>query len=174
MNKLKSIKTILFASNLSTTSRLAFGHAAILATQLKAKIVLLHVIEKMVENYESRMMGLFGFSKWNEVLLQHKEEARHALVGKVSNKQMIHSALSEFCRESGIDNDQCGIFENEIVVTEGVIVEQILQQATEHSCNLIIMGANKGILSGSSVGHNIKSILKKSKIPTLVVPTEEE
>lgn len=169
---LKGIKTILFTSNLSNSSRIAFSHAAVLATQVKAKIVLLHVIEKLPENYESRMMGLFGFSKWREILLQHKEEARHALVGKVSHKQMIRSALSEFCRESGIGNDQCGIISNEIVITEGDVIEEILLQATTHSCDLIIMGTNKGLLSGASVGHNIKSVIKKSKIPILVVPFE--
>lgn len=171
---LKGIKTILFTSNLSATSRVTFSHAAVLATQLNAKIVLLHVTEKLSENYESRMMTLFGFSKWNEVLLQHKEEARHALVGKVSQKQMIRSALSEFCRESGIGKDQCNLPQYEVVVKEGDVVDEILRQATEHSCDLIIMGASKGLLSGSSVGHNIKSVLKKSKIPTLVVPSEHD
>jgi nucleotide-binding universal stress UspA family protein len=171
---LKGIKTILFTSNLSATSRVTFSHAAVLATQLNAKIVLLHVIEKLPENYESRMMGLFGFSKWNEVLLQHKEEARHALVGKVSHKQMIRSALSEFCRESGIGKDQCKLPQSDILVTEGEVADEILRQATEHSCDLIIMGANKGLLSGMSVGHNIKSVLKKSEIPTLVVPSEHD
>lgn len=171
---LKGIKTILFTSNLSATSRVTFSHAAILATQLKAKIVLLHVIEKLPENYESRLMGLFGSAKWHEVLLQHKEEARHALVGKVSHKQMIRSALSQFCREADIDNDQCALPGNEIVVTEGEVVDEILRQATEHSCDLIIMGAGKGLLSGTSVGHNIKSVLKKSKIPTLVVPCDQD
>jgi nucleotide-binding universal stress UspA family protein len=171
---LNGIKTILFTSNLSATSRVAFSHAAVLATQLKAKIVLLHVIEKLPENYESRMMGLFGFGKWQEVLSQHKEEARHALVGKVSHKQMIRSALSEFCRESGIGYDQCGIIEHQIVVTEGDVAEEILLQAKEHACDLIIMGVNKGLLTGLSVGHNIKSVLKKSTIPTLVVPSEHD
>jgi nucleotide-binding universal stress UspA family protein len=170
----KGIKTILFTSNLSAISRVTFGHAAVLAAQLKAKIVLLHVIEKLPENYESRMMGLFGHSKWNEVLLQHREQARHALVGKVSPRQMARTALSEFCRESGIGNEQCGILDNEIVVREGDVVEEILQQAVEKSCDLIILGAGKGLLSGTSVGHVIKSVLKQSKIPTLVVPSGEK
>ena len=171
---LKGIKTILFTSNLSATSRATFSHAAVLASQLKAKIVLLHVIEQLPENYESRLLGLFGFSKWNQVLLQHKEEARHALVGKVTPKQMIRSALSEFCRESGLDNNQCDIIPNEIVVKEGDVAEEILAQASEHSCDLIIMGASKGLLSGISIGHNIKTVLKKSTVPTLVVPIDQD
>jgi nucleotide-binding universal stress UspA family protein len=170
----KVVKTILFTSNLSETSRIAFSHAALLASQLNAKIVLLHVIEKMPDSYESRMMGLFGENKWRDILDRHKAEAQHALIGKISSRQMIRTALSEFCRESAIGEDQCGVTPHEIVVKEGDVVEDILQQATEHGCDLIIMGASKGLLSGTAVGHNIKSVLKRSKIPTLVVPTGQD
>ena len=168
---LKGVKTILFTSNLSETSRIAFSHAAVLAGQLNAKIVLLHVIEIIPGSYESRLVGLFGERKWHELLGQHKAEAQHALIGKISSRQMIRTALSEFCRESGISDDQCGLPQNEIVVKDGDVVEEILQQATEHDCDLIVMGASKGLLSGTAVGHNIKSVLKRSKVPTLVIPT---
>jgi nucleotide-binding universal stress UspA family protein len=171
---INGIKTILFTSDLSATSRVAYNHAAVLAAQLKAKVILLHVIERLPENYENRMLGLFGESKWHQVLLDHKEEARHAMLGKVSPRQMVRTALSEFCRESDIGKDQNDIPDNEIVVKEGDVVEEILQQAAEYSCDLIIMGASKGLLSGSAVGHNIKSVLKQSKIATLVVPSGEE
>ncbi len=168
---LKGIKTILFTSNLSETSRVTFNHVAMLATQLNAKVVLLHVIEKIPESYEGRVVGLFGEDKWAEILSSHKEEVQHALIGKVTSRQMVRTALSEFCREAGIDTDTCGVTQNEIVIEEGDVVETILQQASEHECDLIVLGAGKGLLSGASVGHNIKSILKKSNIPTLVVPT---
>jgi nucleotide-binding universal stress UspA family protein len=117
------------------------------------------------------MVGLFGEHKWHEILGQHKAEAQHALIGKISSRQMIRTALSEFCRESGIGEEQCGVIQNEIVVKEGDVVDDILQQAAEHECDLIIMGASKGLLSGTAVGHNIKSVLKRSKVPTLVIPT---
>ena len=58
----------------------------------------------------------------------------------------------------------------EIVVKEGDTIEAILKQATESQCDLIVMGASEGLLSGISVGKNIKSVLKKSKVPVLVVP----
>ena len=32
------------------------------------------------------------------------------------------------------------------------------------------MGAGEGLLSGSAIGSNIKAVLKKSKVPVLVVP----
>lgn len=167
---LKGIKTILFTSNLSETSRIVFGYAALLGTQLNAKIILLHVIEKIPESYESRITGLFGEDKWSEILSRHKEEAQHALIGKISSRQMVRTALSEFCREARIENDQCGVVQNEIVIKEGDVVETIIQQTAAHGCDLVVMGTSKGLLSGTALSHNIKTVLKQSKVPTLVVP----
>ncbi len=163
-------KTILFTSNLSTAGFVAFKHAALLATQFQAKLVLLHVMERLPGNYEGHMIGLFGQEKWRQVLKNNREEAKHALVGKVSPKQMVRTALSEFCRETDTGEEGCVVPQHEIVVKEGDVVEVILAQAAEHKCDLIVMGASEGLLSGSSVGNNIKSVLKKSKIPVLVVP----
>jgi nucleotide-binding universal stress UspA family protein len=167
----KRIETILFTSNLSETSRIAFNHVALLAAQLNAKIVLLHVIEKAPESYESRLKSLFGEQKWNEILLHHKEEAQHALIGKITHRQMARTALSEFRKESNSGDSRDIADQDEIVVTEGDIIATILQQAEEYRCDLIVLGASKSLLSGTAVGHNIKAILKKAKIPTLVIPT---
>jgi nucleotide-binding universal stress UspA family protein len=167
----KQIQTILFTSNLSDTSRVAFKHTAMLAAQLNAKIVLLHVIEKVPESYESRLKNLFGERKWDEILLQHKEEAQHALIGKISERQMARTALSQFRRESDTGDKRDSAAQDQIIVIEGDITATILEQAGEHNCGLIVMGASKGLISGTSVGHVIKSVLKKSSIPTLVVPT---
>lgn len=167
----KQIETILFTSNLSETSRIAFNHVAFLAAQLNAKIILLHVIEKAPESYESQLKSLFGESKWNEILLHHKDEAQHALIGKLSERQMARTALSEFRRESDSGEPRDSATQDKIIVIEGDVVATILQQADEHRCDLIVLGASKGLLSGTAVGHNIKSILKKAKIPTLVIPT---
>ncbi len=165
----KQIETILFASDLSEISRIAFSHVALMASKLNARIVLLHVIEKVPESYEYRMKSLFGEDKWDEILNEHKEEAQHALIGKISERQMARTALNQFCRESDALSAK-----DQILVVEGDLIDTILQQAEEHQCDLIVMGASKGLLSGTSVGHNIKSVLKKAKIPTLVVPTGQE
>jgi nucleotide-binding universal stress UspA family protein len=162
-------KSILFTSNLSAASRIAFGHAAMLANQYRAKLVLLHVMERLPSNYEGYMVGLFGDGKFHEVLKQHREEAKHALVGKVSPRQMARTALNEFCRES-TDIEGYELPQSIVVVKEGEVVEVILQQAAEHGCDLIVMGAGEGVLTGVAVGHTIKSVLKSAKIPVLIVP----
>jgi nucleotide-binding universal stress UspA family protein len=163
-------KTILFTSNLSTTSRIAFEQATMLAAKFGAKIVLLHVMEGPSGSYEGYIMSLFGQEKWQEVLRNNRDVAKHALVGKVSPKQMVQTALNQFCKENKTEGENYAIPNNEIVVADGDVVETILRQAAEHKCDLIIMGAGEGLLSGVSVGKNIKSVMKRAKVPVLVVP----
>lgn len=170
--KQEGYKTILFTSNLSTASRIAFQHAALLANQFRAKLILLHVMERLPGNYEGYMVGLFGPDNFQEVLKRHKEEARHALVGKVSPGQMAKTALSEFYLESSAS--ETGSVTPEIVVKNGEVLEVIMQVVEERSCDLIIMGAGEGLLSRTSVGRTIKSVLKQSKVPVLIVPSISE
>ena len=164
-------KTILFTSNLSKASRVAFKQAAMLANQSGAKLILLHVMEGQPSgSYEGYISSLFGQDNWQKILKNNREEARHALVGKVTPKQMVRTALSEFCKENQKEDENEVIPSYEIVVKDGEVVKVILDQAVESKCDLIVMGAGEGLLSGISVGKNIKSVLKKSKIPVLVVP----
>lgn len=164
-------KTILFTSNLSEASRVAFKQAAMLANQSGAKLILLHIMEGQPSgSYEGYVSSLFGQDNWQKILKNNREEARHALVGKVTPKQMVRTALSEFCKENQREDENNVVANYEIVVKDGEVVKVILDQALEFKCDLIVMGAGEGLLSGISVGKNIKSILKKSKIPVLVVP----
>ena len=126
-------KTILFTSNLSTASRTAFRHALVLANQFDAKLILLHVMERSPSNYESYMIGLFGQERLQQVLKNNTEEAKHALVGKVTPKQMARTALSEFSRENETDEENIVIPPSQIVVKEGDVVEIILEQAAENN-----------------------------------------
>lgn len=164
-------KTILFTSNLSAASRAAFPHAANLAIQLGARIILLHVIEIETISYENLLVKLFGQKKYSEIVDRQRKEAQNALIGKVSSRNMASSALTEFCREYGIEKDQCHIENQEIVIKEGPVVDTIIQQAVEHDCDFIVMGASESTISGNStLGSNIKDVLNGTKIPTLVVP----
>ncbi len=165
-------KTILFTSNLSNTSRIAFKQAAMLAEQSGAKIILLHIMEgEPSGSYEGYVTSLFGHDAWLKILRNNKEEAKHALVGKVTPKQMARTALNQFCKENQKQDEDYVIPDYEILIKNGDVIEVILEQAVEHKCDLIVLGASEGLLSGISVGRNIKSILKKSKIPVLVVPS---
>ena len=170
----KPIKAILFATNLSQNCKRAFDYAAALATQFQATIVLLHVIEKMPDYVEGRLKGLLGKNQWNDLLETHEKGARQFLIGKKSSNAVIQAALSKFCSEAGIDDASCGYHSREIVVVEGDIVEEILQQSQKYDCDLIIMGAREGFFTETSIGTIVKSVMKKSTIPVMVVPPDED
>lgn len=167
-------KTILFTSDLLNASRVAFKQAAMLATQFDAKVVLLHVLEEGGIGYEGMLINLFGHDQWQKILKRNTEEAKHALVGKVTPKQMVRTALSELCKENNEEDENFIALNSEIVVEKGNVVDVILDKAAEFKCDLIVMGACKGLLAGNSIGNYIKYILKKSRIPVLVVPESLE
>lgn len=166
----KAIKHILFTSDLSEISRHAFNYAAMMAMQFNCKITLLHVIEGLPQSIEEQLQGIFGKSKWNEILNNRVQTAQNLLVGKLSNREMIRVALGQFCQETGIDADDCGHVDHDIVVMEGDITTSILAHAAQKGCDLVVMGASKGFVTESSIGHNITSVMKKARVPVMVVP----
>lgn len=169
---LEDIKTILFATNLKKNCVPAFDFAAVLALRFQAKIILLHVLEKIPDYAESRIVGLLGEKQWNEIMLDYSRGARQSLIGKKSSSKLIQIALEHYCKEAGIDEASCGYQSREVVISDGNVVDNIIENSKKHDCNLIIMGDHEGLISKKAIGNTIKSILRSSKIPVLVVPSE--
>lgn len=171
---LKGVKTILFTSDLTPEARHAFNHAALLATEFKAKIILLHVIEDLSETVDVKLRGIFGSKKWKEVLDRQSQDVHRILMGKVTDREMVKAALNDFCHQAGVADQECGLVEREIVVKNGKVVENVLEQIKIHDCDMVVMGACRGLISGTSIGHTIKTVMKKSQIPVLIVPPAKE
>jgi nucleotide-binding universal stress UspA family protein len=169
---IQPVKSILFATNLSKSCIPAFNFAASIATRYQATLVILHVIEKIPDYAESRIKGLLGEKQWEEIEMSHEKNARQALIGKRSTNQMIRSALEQFCTDAGIDDSSCGYHSREIVLSSGNLVEEIVKTAAEYSCNLVVMGTHQGVLRDDPIGSTLKSVLKRAKLPLLIVPAE--
>jgi nucleotide-binding universal stress UspA family protein len=166
----KPIKTILFATNLSETCKQAFDFAAVLATRFQATIVLLHVLEKLPMSVEGQLKGMIGEKRWNDIITSHQQDARQILIGKQSSDSLIRQALNQFCSEAGIDDASCGYQSREIVIGDGEVVEDVIRYSKEYNCDIIILGTREGFISNNVIGPTIKSIMRKSTIPVLVVP----
>ncbi|QTA82165.1 Universal stress protein A domain-containing protein [Desulfonema limicola] len=166
----KPISSILFATNLAENCKPAFDFAVSLAAKYQAVIILLHVIEKMPDYAERRLVGLLGQKHWEEITKNHENDARAALIGKKSSSSLIRKALEEFCSEAGIDDSSCGYHSREVVVKDGEIVDEIISLSKEYHADMIIMGARKGFLKDNKIGSHIKEVMRKTKIPVLVVP----
>ncbi len=166
----KPLKSILFATNLQKYNQVAFDVAASLATHYQAKLILLHVLEKIPEQVESNLHWLLG-DDWRKKALQAQtEEARKSLVGKSISSVVTRKALNDYCDKFGIDEASCGIVSREIIITEGDIVRNILTCSEEYDCGMIVMGTHEGLFSKSSISNHIKGVLKQSSIPVLMVP----
>lgn len=169
----KSAKKILFATNLSHNCMAAFEYAAAIATRFQATLVLLHVVDKVPEYVESRLRGLLGKERYQETIDAHVSSARQQLIGKKSSNTMIQAALAQFCSDAGIDDDVCGYHSREIVLTDGEVIDDILNTAKAYKCDMIVMGTKEGFLSNNSIGSIIKGVMRKTKVAVMVVPPVE-
>jgi nucleotide-binding universal stress UspA family protein len=167
---IKSMKAILFATDLSDKCKLAFDFAASLATRYQATIILLHVTEKIPGYVETRLKGLFGEQEFEKIAEEHEKNVQATLIAKKSTSSLIQAALEQFCSEAGIDDKACGYHSREIVIQKGEVVDEILRQSKKYACDLIILGGRKGLLKKTVIGSTIKEVLRRSKIPVMVVP----
>jgi nucleotide-binding universal stress UspA family protein len=171
---IRPLNTILFATNLSDSCATAFELATGLAVRYQATLVLLHVVEKAPGYVEARLKALLGESEWDKMMGNQAEDAQKALIAKKTSNTIIRDALNHFCSMAGIEDNSCDYHSREIVVSNGDVVEDILYYAKTFNTDIIIMGARKGMLSETAIGSTIKSVLKKSKRPVMVVPSETE
>jgi nucleotide-binding universal stress UspA family protein len=171
---IKPLKTILFATNLSEACNRAFEMAATLAIRYQATLVLLHVVEKSSDYIEGRLKALLGEAQWNNMVEALAEDAQKTLIAKRSSNTLIRDALNHFCTLAGIEDNTCDYHSREIVVSNGDVVEDILYFSKTFNCDIILLGARKGMLSETAIGGTIKSVLRKSKRPVLIVPADLE
>lgn len=166
-------KKILFATDLSNNCRHAFAYAANLAARYEAGITLLHVMESVSESLDSRLKGLLGNEHWEMLHSKHEHNVRSTLIGKKSELAAIQEALDSFSDTAR--NDERHYTVENILVKDGNVVDTILETAKEEGCNLIVIGSNKTMFSDSkSMGHRAKSILKRSRIPVMMIPPADE
>lgn len=164
------LKSILLATNLKEYNKVAFDVAVSLATHYSAKLVLLHVLEKIPEQAGASLRWIFGEEQLKQLHDDKVEKRRQSLVGKNISSAVIRSALDDYCERTGIDAESCGIVPREIIISEGDIVEDILKYSKDHDCGMIVLGAHEGLFSKSAISLNIKRVLKQSTIPVLIVP----
>ena len=167
---LKDINKILFATNLTKNCIPAFDAAAIIALRFNAKIILLHVIEKAPDYISTRLEGFFGKARWAQMMENYENEARQTLIGKKSSSKLIQKALEKLCTEAGIDDTTRGYHSREVVIAEGEIVDIIIETSKKQTCDLIILGGHESLIATNTLGPTIKSVLKSSTIPVMVVP----
>ncbi len=169
------IKKILFATDLSKNSRHAFNYAVSAADKYGATITILHVMEEIYPSANIHLKSFIGEESWQELQESHEQEARQILIGKKKEGAMIREALHEFSKEAQKDHAQCEIMTDDIIVARGNVVDEILAETQARGIDLLVMGYHSRIkLEDTVMGSTTRRVLRRSRIPVLLVRLPEE
>jgi len=165
-------KKILFVTDLSKDSRTAFDHAIGLAGRYGAHITVMHVVETLSSTSSNLLTTYLGQEKWQEIVDLQKQDARQALIGKKKEALMIKEALLAFCDDAKNGHAECQLAMDdiEVVVAEGNVVEEILDEAGRRQCDLIVMGYHAhGKVKDTVLGSTSQKLLRYSQIPVFLI-----
>ncbi|CAB1081873.1 hypothetical protein D1AOALGA4SA_9514 [Olavius algarvensis Delta 1 endosymbiont] len=168
------IKKILFTTDLSRHSRQAFEYAVSIAYRYGARLTLLHVMEEVSPSADVRLKNFIGQERWQTIKGSQEEEARQILIGKKREGAIIREALDEFCERLQTEA-QIDFKIDEILVARGNVVDEILSEAQQNGSDLIVMGYHvRGKLEEAVIGSTTRRLLRRSKIPVMLVQMVEE
>lgn len=169
------IKKILYATDLSDSARHAFAYAISLANLYGAGITILHALVEVPEIVDRGVIGHIGAERWEAIKQQHYHEAKETLTGKKREHVPIKEVLEQFCEDARESHENQNFVTDEIVVTRGHPVTEILEQAEKRNCDLIVMGTHgHGLLEDALMGSTAQRIVRRSQKPVLVVRLPEE
>lgn len=155
------MKKILIALDYSPAAQKVAEQGHALGKAMKAKIVILHVIED-IEYYSSSIydpiMGFSGIVNTNFL----SNDAVEIVAKETSNyleKTKVHL------------NDE----EIETVVQSGSIADTILNTAKATSADIIVIGTNiRNGLEDLILGNTAKKLIKTSTIPMFIIPIKSD
>ncbi|MBW1997006.1 MAG: universal stress protein [Deltaproteobacteria bacterium] len=161
---LPEIKRVLYATDLSENSALAFRYAIELAERHDGEIVILHVLEELPPNTKALVSLYLG-----------EENLRKALDQKSRIQEEIRKRLQSFCDREVKGDPTCTTKVSEIAVTEGYPADEILKKADELNCDVIVMGTHgKGIISHTFLGSVAQRVLRRVRKPVFIIPIPKD
>ncbi|PIE09064.1 MAG: universal stress protein [Rhodobacterales bacterium] len=154
-----TIKNILYATNFSTRSGRAFEYALTLARGQNARLHLLYVIEPMSDEMRTTLSMFVSDAKTRKnAIVRRAETAR----------ELLNERQEKFWDE--IEDKSLRDQVEEIHVIEGFPAEAILKAAEDLPADMIVMGGHAHGLNHTFLGTVAKRVLRRSRIPTLIVP----
>ncbi len=162
---LPTIHKILYNTDLSKNAAYAFRYVVYLAKKTGAEIHIMHVVEELSNDAKITL----------QMYTLDAKQRKQMLYGRVDNaKQHLNERLEDFWTKVKEEDRQVRKQIGSISVCEAYPPEAILKKATELNCDLIIMGTHEKGLTHTFLGSVAKSVLLRSRIPTLIVPLPDE
>lgn len=156
-----AINRILFATDLSQNSVNAMYHLVGIAKVTGAKIRVLNVCPPMSEDAK---ISLMAFAQ--------NEEAHDAAVNRRVEwaRQTMASRQDAFWAGVPVEFNSVRDQIESMDVVEGYPAEVILRQSEKYECDMIVLGSHEHGLSQTFLGSVAKKVLRRTNIPTLIVP----
>ena len=170
---LKPIDKILFATDLTPGCQNAYEFAVAMAIRNKSVLYILYIIQDMPESVEGRLKTLLGHHQWQDLMKSKKEDIQQSMTGKRTSSNVLKD-IQDFCDKIGMDGAVSSFHTREVIISAGDIAQTVIKNIEDNNCDIVIMGAHEGFVSGNSIGENIKKILKLSPVPVTVVPAVGE
>lgn len=155
----RSTKCILFPTEFGEHSKANYRHVLDLAKKLKSEVVLLHAIARPIEslfdletrpkvyNYEGRMLSL-------DQIIEEQIEAQSRRA-----QQWVDGAA------------RMGVMVSHVIDSSFKPVDElVLDAASAHECDLIVMEAQSGPMSAALLGSYTRNVVRKAECPVYVLP----
>lgn len=160
---LPKLDTILYCTQMGPNSSYVFRQAYSLAKSLPAKIVVLHVMERLSRSQRAFVEGYSGQGSLEEFMERATDEAR----------LRIPKRIEEFCRKEMVDGDWHDVVKS-IIVVQGHAAEVIVEQAEATGADLVIIGASAdSSLLDRLTGNTAQKVIRSCPIPVLTVQVPE-
>lgn len=158
---LPSVKDILFATDLSDNADHALRYALAVAQGLDAKIHVVHVSEPLSPDAIVTL----------QIFIQDQAARKSAIRDR-------HDAVRELLRKNQkgfvatLKGDDKTVYDRvaSVELIEGHPAEAILKRANDLDCGMIVMGAHEHGTGHTFLGTIAKRVMRRSRIPVLVVP----
>jgi nucleotide-binding universal stress UspA family protein len=155
------IQHILYATDLSANSTHAMRYASKIARQNTARMTILHVVEAPSPTTYAL---LSSFLEYNEMKAKRAEQIAYHI-------EQIRKRLDQLCEKECRYDPELVERVKKIEVREGFAAEEILKEARDGNCDLIVLGTHgKGALENTFVGSVARRVLRRTRRPVLVVP----
>ena len=158
---LPTIKDILVATDLSKNSDNAMRSALSLAQSSDASLHVLHVTEPLSQDAVVTL----------QMFMQDDDSRRDAL----KNRHQTVKGLLKANQQNFLSTLSAGEKEiygrvKSVELVDGHPAEEILKRAKQLDCGLIVMGTHEHGTGHTFLGTVVKRVLRRSTIPTMVVP----
>lgn len=162
-------KKILYVTDLSENSRLAFPIAAGMAMRFHAALTVFHVVE--TEHFEKYLTGYISEEMWEQLKRQDLDNARKVLINRKRENSIIKDNLDKICQESLQGTDHEGVVAYDITVRLGDPADRILQEVEEQDYDLVIIGTQgKRSIREALIGSTSRRVLANCSVPVMIVP----